>query len=105
MLGFVSYSFILDLGCVGVVARGMTPLCNVSLSAIPATRRLDHIYSTWYFWALNVLLAASLAACSATTQWPQLQVGLNWRFAASTKALGAPRLRQNAPPCAALPPA
>ena len=55
--------------------------------------RLDHIYSTWYFWALNVLLAASLAACSATTQWPQLQVGLNWRFAASTKAIGARHMR------------
>jgi cytochrome c biogenesis protein len=50
-------------------------------------RRLDHIYSTWYFWALNVLLAASLTACSYTTQWPQLTVARDWRWAASPAAI------------------
>jgi hypothetical protein len=88
VLGFVTYPFILDLGC----AAGHE--CAARCAALPAAltrhaRRLDHIYSTWYFWALNVLLAASLVACSATTQAPQLKVAREWRFAASPAAIGA----------------
>ncbi len=45
------------------------------------------MYGTWYFWALNALLAASLAACSTTTQWPQLKVARDWRLPDSTAAL------------------
>jgi len=48
---------------------------------------LDHIYTTWYFWAINVLLALSLAACSSTTQWPQLKVARDWRFFAEPAQL------------------
>lgn len=62
MLGFVTYPFILNLG-------------------------LDHVYTTWYFWALNSLLAASLVACSMTTQYPQLKLARDWKFAPSTKWL------------------
>ncbi len=32
----------------------------------------DHIYTANYFLGLMALLAASLAACSATSQWPQV---------------------------------
>ena len=49
ILGFIDYNFILGLG-------------------------LDHIFGTWYFLSLLVLLAASLTACSATTQYPMLKV-------------------------------
>ena len=62
VLGFVSYPLILGLG-------------------------LDHIYQTWYFWGLNGLLACSLAACSLTTQLPQLRVARDWRFSTSRAAL------------------
>jgi cytochrome c biogenesis protein len=40
----------------------------------------DHIYAADYFWMILGLLAASLAACTATTQWPQLKVAQRWRF-------------------------
>jgi cytochrome c biogenesis protein len=42
---------------------------------------LDHVYSASYFYALLALLAASLAACTATTQWPTAKVAQRWRFA------------------------
>ena len=42
---------------------------------------LDHVYSASYFYALLGLLAASLAACTATTQWPAARVAQRWRFA------------------------
>jgi cytochrome c biogenesis protein ResB len=34
----------------------------------------DHIYTANYFLALMALLAASLAACSTTRQWPMVKV-------------------------------
>jgi cytochrome c biogenesis protein len=34
----------------------------------------DHIYSANYFLALMALLAASLAACTSTRQWPMVKV-------------------------------
>lgn len=34
----------------------------------------DHVYTSNYFLALLGLLAASLAACSATRQWPMVKV-------------------------------
>lgn len=34
----------------------------------------DHIYSANYFLALMALLAASLAACTSTRQWPMVRV-------------------------------
>lgn len=40
----------------------------------------DHIYSSSYFLALLALLAGSLAACTATTQWPMVKVAQRWRF-------------------------
>ncbi|KAK3268513.1 copper chaperone, partial [Cymbomonas tetramitiformis] len=60
VLGFVDYKFILDFG-------------------------LDHLYSTPYFLGLVALLAASLAACSSTTQWPMVKVARNWSFLDSRK--------------------
>ncbi|KAF8066257.1 CCS1 [Scenedesmus sp. PABB004] len=48
---------------------------------------LDHIYSAWYFYAAIALLGASLAACTATTQWPAAKVARRWRFADSPRAL------------------
>lgn len=50
-------------------------------------RRLDHIYTAWYFWGFNVLLAASLVACSRTTQWPSLSAARAWRFPSKPGAL------------------
>jgi hypothetical protein len=49
ILGFIDYNFILGNG-------------------------IDHIFGTWYFLGLLWLLAASLTACSATTQYPMLKV-------------------------------
>jgi cytochrome c biogenesis protein len=40
----------------------------------------DHIYTADYFLGLLALLAASLAACTATTQWPMVKVAQRWRF-------------------------
>ena len=40
----------------------------------------DHIYTANYFLAILALLAASLAACTATTQWPMVKVAQRWRF-------------------------
>ena len=36
--------------------------------------QFDHIYTTFYFLGLLGLLAASLAACTTTRQWPMLRV-------------------------------
>ena len=36
--------------------------------------QFDHIYTANYFLALMALLAASLAACSTTRQWPMVKV-------------------------------
>jgi len=36
--------------------------------------QLDHIYTAGYFLGLLGLLAASLAACTATRQWPAVRV-------------------------------
>jgi cytochrome c biogenesis protein len=49
--------------------------------------QLDHLYSSHAFQALLGLLAASLAACTATTQWPAAQVAQAWRYKRSTDAL------------------
>jgi cytochrome c biogenesis protein len=40
----------------------------------------DHIYTADYFLLLIALWAASLAACTATTQWPAVKVAQRWRF-------------------------
>ena len=40
----------------------------------------DHIYSSFYFLGLLALLASSLAACTATTQWPAVKVAQRWKF-------------------------
>ena len=42
--------------------------------------QLDHIYSANYFLMLLALLAGSLVACTATTQWPMVKVAQRWRF-------------------------
>lgn len=49
--------------------------------------QLDHIYSAWYFYGAIGLLAASLAACSTTTQWPVVKVAQRWRFQSKPEAL------------------
>ncbi|KAK9825449.1 hypothetical protein WJX81_001648 [Elliptochloris bilobata] len=43
--------------------------------------QLDHIYTAGYFLGLLGLLGASLAACTATRQWPAVRVARRWRFA------------------------
>ena len=67
------------------------------------------MYTTWYYLSLialqaraapaslraesqppdaaTPLQAASIAACSATTQWPQLKVARDWRFPAKPAAI------------------
>ncbi len=40
--------------------------------------QFDHIYATPYFLGLLALLAASLAACTTTRQWPMLRVARRW---------------------------
>jgi cytochrome c biogenesis protein len=62
VLGFLSYDLLLACG-------------------------LDHVYSASYFYALLALLAASLAACTATTQWPAAKVAQRWRFARDARDL------------------
>jgi cytochrome c biogenesis protein len=37
--------------------------------------QLDHIYTAWYFYGSIALLAASLMACTYTTQLPTAKVG------------------------------
>lgn len=41
---------------------------------------LDHVYRTWWFLTLLVLLAASLTACSFTRQLPTLKAARRWRY-------------------------
>lgn len=48
----------------------------------------DHIYSADYFLLLLALLGASLAACTATNQWPAVKVARRWRFRGDAQALG-----------------
>ncbi|KAK9792693.1 hypothetical protein WJX73_002523 [Symbiochloris irregularis] len=43
----------------------------------------DHIYTADYFLLLLATLAASLAACTTTRQWPMLKVARRWRFAST----------------------
>lgn len=38
--------------------------------------QLDHIYTAWYFYGSIALLAASLMACTYSTQWPTAKVWL-----------------------------
>lgn len=45
----------------------------------------DHIYTANYFLGLMALLAASLAACSTTRQWPMVKVARRWRMAATSQ--------------------
>ncbi|GLI62081.1 hypothetical protein VaNZ11_004641 [Volvox africanus] len=42
--------------------------------------QLDHLYSANYFYLAIGLLAASLAACTYTRQWPAVKVAQRWRF-------------------------
>lgn len=49
MLGFLDYNLLLGL-------------------------QLDHIYTAWYFYGSIALLAASLMACTYSTQWPTAKV-------------------------------
>ena len=48
--------------------------------------RLDHIFVTPLFLGLMALLAASLAVCSQTRQWPMFKVAQRWRFMEGTRA-------------------
>eukprot|EP01025_Chloroclados_australasicus_P056046 TRINITY_DN6884_c1_g2_i2.p1 TRINITY_DN6884_c1_g2~~TRINITY_DN6884_c1_g2_i2.p1 ORF type:complete len:422 (-),score=28.00 TRINITY_DN6884_c1_g2_i2:12-1277(-) len=42
--------------------------------------QIDHIYLSWYFLGLMVLLALSLASCTRTNQIPSLRLSRRWRF-------------------------
>lgn len=72
VLGFLTYDWILYLG-------------------------LDRIYTAPYFLALMALLAASLAACTTTRQWPTLRVARRWRFARSPAKVHAAGMAQVLP--------
>eukprot|EP00850_Spirogloea_muscicola_P019131 SM000184S03764 [mRNA] locus=s184:86963:89444:- [translate_table: standard] len=48
---------------------------------------LDHIYSAPYFVGLLALLAASLAACTATRQLPMTKAARRWAFARSPEGI------------------
>ncbi|ARV59444.1 cytochrome C biogenesis protein CcsB [Nostocales cyanobacterium HT-58-2] len=41
---------------------------------------LDHVYRTWWFLALLILLGTSLTACSLTTQLKILKAARRWRY-------------------------
>ncbi len=41
---------------------------------------LDHVYRTWWFLSLLVLLGASLIACTFTTQFPILKHARRWKY-------------------------
>lgn len=47
----------------------------------------DHVYTADYFLALLVTLAASLAACTTTRQWPMLKVACRYVLACSAPNL------------------
>ncbi|KAG2438976.1 hypothetical protein HYH02_010768 [Chlamydomonas schloesseri] len=49
--------------------------------------QLDHIYTADYFYLSMGLLAASLAACTYTRQWPAVKVAQRWRFLTQPKSL------------------
>eukprot|EP00879_Flechtneria_rotunda_P026587 GHRR01028360.1.p1 GENE.GHRR01028360.1~~GHRR01028360.1.p1 ORF type:complete len:510 (+),score=178.19 GHRR01028360.1:709-2238(+) len=51
------------------------------------TLQLHHIYTAWYFHGSIALLAASLMACTYSTQWPTAKVAQRWRFATQPSAL------------------
>lgn len=57
------------------------------VSYLPSPKQLDHIYSADYFLLLLALLGASLAACTATNQWPAVKVARRWRFKADETSL------------------
>ncbi|MEB3233411.1 MAG: cytochrome c biogenesis protein [Leptolyngbyaceae bacterium] len=44
------------------------------------TLGLDHVYRTWWFLSLLVLLGASLTACTFTRQLPTLKAARRWSF-------------------------
>eukprot|EP01018_Ginkgo_biloba_P031966 Gb_26769 [translate_table: standard] len=48
---------------------------------------LDHVYTAPYFLGLLVLLAASLMACTTTTQFPMVKVARRWSFMKSGSAI------------------
>eukprot|EP00850_Spirogloea_muscicola_P018338 SM000167S02951 [mRNA] locus=s167:75050:77431:- [translate_table: standard] len=58
----------------------------VTAAAIRALA-LDHIYSAPYFVGLLALLAASLAACTATRQLPMAKAARRWAFARSPEGI------------------
>ncbi|KAG6552977.1 hypothetical protein Mapa_005314 [Marchantia paleacea] len=47
---------------------------------------LNHIYSSWYYLGLLLLLAASLMACTSTRQLPLVKVARRWSFMKSTSS-------------------
>eukprot|EP00252_Welwitschia_mirabilis_P021355 TRINITY_DN5470_c0_g1_i12.p1 TRINITY_DN5470_c0_g1~~TRINITY_DN5470_c0_g1_i12.p1 ORF type:complete len:459 (-),score=88.33 TRINITY_DN5470_c0_g1_i12:814-2118(-) len=48
---------------------------------------LDHLYTSPYFLGLCLLLAASLIACTTTTQLPMVKVARRWSFMKSRSAI------------------
>lgn len=40
----------------------------------------DHVYHTWWFLALLILLGLSLSLCTLRRQWPALKAARNWRY-------------------------
>jgi len=62
VLGFLSYDLLLNL-------------------------EFDHIYTAWYFYVSLAWLAASLAACTWTRQWPAVKVAQRWRFQTSPSSV------------------
>ncbi|MBD2771859.1 cytochrome c biogenesis protein [Iningainema tapete] len=44
------------------------------------TLGLDHVYRTWWFLSLLILLGTSLTACSLTTQFRILKAARKWRY-------------------------
>lgn len=48
---------------------------------------LDHVYTAPYFLGLCILLAASLMACTTTTQLPMVKVARRWSFMKSRSAI------------------
>ncbi|TVQ19093.1 MAG: cytochrome c biogenesis protein [Leptolyngbya sp. DLM2.Bin15] len=44
------------------------------------TLGLDHVYRTWWFLALLILLGSSLTACTFTRQLPSLKAAQTWRY-------------------------
>jgi len=78
-------------------------LYGIFTGSVIWTMQWDHIYTANYFLGLLALLAASLTACTTTTQWPAVKVAQRWRFKTTPSALTSLQVSTKLPKGAKLP--